>query len=324
MEGPEATTQAAAGAFPLRRFAATHISRAIDEQLRDGGGTVEGIHRSAMNIRWRRGMLTLAHGSVGGLPNGILIKPEIPLDRIGLALGMRVVADGFAVRIPGASTAIFLSGAARWSPVLLPVPGSTVEERTDRADRALGVAAGLAPQLGLGPLLRGLVDPGANVGSLGRAAAWALADVIDALAAGDAGNAVVAADRLVGLGPGATPSGDDLLVGFAAGLAATGHPDAELFASGVARRAVGLTTSVAECYLLHAGRLEFSERVHTAAHVVLAGPEAELHRVVTTAMSWGASSGADLLVGLLVGMQATGPGIVDRLRACAREGHAAA
>ena len=43
--------------------------------------------------------------------------------------------------------------------------------------------------------------------------------------------AVSAAYPLIGLGPGATPSGDDLLVGLAAGLAVTDHPLAGAFAA---------------------------------------------------------------------------------------------
>jgi hypothetical protein len=152
-----------------------------------------------------------------------------------------------------------------------------------------------------------------------------LAEVLDALERGRPERAVSAAFPLIGLGPGATPSGDDLLVGLAAGLAVTDHPLAGAFAAGVARDAAGLTTSVAESYLLHAGRLEFSERVHAAALAILDGPEAELRGAVNAALTWGATSGMDLLVGLLVGIQAgVAPRLVERLRACAGEGEVAA
>jgi hypothetical protein len=326
MMAPEPTTRIAPGGFPLRRFAATRISGAIEADLRTPGGegTVEGVHRSAVNIRWDDRLLTVAHQSMGGLPNGILVEPPIPLDQVGIALGMRVVSEGSRLHVPGAAIVVLLSGAAGWSPSMPVVDGLTVTVRAERAERALGLAAEHAPRVGLGPLLLGLVDRETSVGSLGRAAARSLAEVVEALGKRSAERAVTAAFPLIGLGPGATPSGDDLLVGFAAGLAATSHPLALSFASGVARDADGLTTSVAESYLLYAGRLEFSERVHTAALAVLKGPAADLPRAVTTALAWGASSGADLLVGLLIGIQAAAPGLAERLRACAAERNVAA
>ena len=113
-------------------------------------------------------------------------------------------------------------------------------------------------------------------------------------------------------------------MGLAAGLASTDHPMARTFAVGVARQAARMTTSVAESYLFYAGRLEFAERVHLAALAVLTRPAQELRVAVTAALAWGASSGADLMVGLLVGIEADAPHVVARLRACASEKNVAA
>lgn len=319
-------TQTAASEFPLRRFAATRISQAIERDVRipGGEGTVEGVHRSAVNVRWHAGLMTVAHESMGGLPNGIAVDPPIALDQIGIVPGMRVTSDGATLRMPGASIAVFLAGAASWSPTM-PLPrGLTATTRIERAELALTLAADQAPRVGLGPLMAALADGRATVGSLGRAAARSLAEVVEALAQGRHEMAVSAAFPLIGLGPGATPSGDDLLVGLSAGLAVTEHPLAGAFAAGVARDAAGLTTSVAESYLLHAGRLEFSERIHAAALAILTGPEAELRGAVTAALAWGATSGVDLLVGLLAGIEADAPGLAARVRACGAEGEAAA
>lgn len=326
MNGPEPMTQTAAGAFPLRRFAATRISQAIEGDVRDPArtGTVEGVHRSAVNIRWGDRLVTIAHESLGGLPNGMLIEPPIALDQVGIALGMPVQCDSIGLRVPGASLVVFLAGAASWSPAMPVVRGMSAGERARRAERALVLASQHAPRIGLGPLLAGIVDQGTSVGSLGRAAARSLADVLLALDDTDSQRAVSAAIPLIGLGPGATPSGDDLLVGITAGLGATDHPLARVFAAGVAREAAGLTTSLAESYLVHAGRLEFAERVHAAALAVLVGQEAELLPAMTTALAWGASSGADLLVGLLVGIHASAPGLAERLQACAGDRNVAA
>jgi hypothetical protein len=313
-------TQTAAGGFPQRRFVATRISAAIADELQAGAlGVVEGIHRSALNVRWNGQLLTVAHESLGGLPNGILIDPPVGLDQIAIALGMPVQVDGTAIRVPGASVVVYLHGAVRWSPAMPIVPGLSESTRVYRAERAMRLAADLAPHVGLGPLLVGILDQEASVGSLGRAAAGSLAGVLEAIDGGSLERAVAAAHPLVGLGPGATPSGDDLLVGLAAGLATTDHPMAGSFAAGIARLAAGMTTSLAESYLFHAGRLEFSERVHAAGMAILTGPEQEMRAAVSRALAWGASSGTDLLVGLLVGMEAGAPGLAARLRACATD-----
>lgn len=319
-------TQTAVGAFPQRRFVATRISDAIVEQLQVGGaeGTIEAVHRSALNVRVNGRLLTVADESLGGLPNGILVDPPIALDQIGIALGMPVQIDRTGLRVPGASLIILLRGAASWSPAMPVVRRLSPSARRKRAERAVELAADQAPRVGLGPLLVGLANPQASVGSLGRAAAGSLASVVEAFDKGSSARAVAAAHPLIGLGPGATPSGDDLLVGLAAGLATTDHPMARSFADGVARQAARMTTSVAENYLFHAGRLEFSERVHTAALAVLTGPEQELRAAVNAALAWGASSGADLMVGLLVGIEADAPHLVARLRACANERNVAA
>jgi hypothetical protein len=325
MRTPEPLVATSAGAFPQRRFVAIRISRAIEDQVRAPGaaGQVEGVHRTAVNVRWGERLVTLAHAGVGSLPNGILVDPPVALDQIGLAPGMPVQGDGSAMSVPGASMVVFLAGAASWSPAL-PAISAAAATRIDRAQRALQLAAAQAPRVGLGPLLLGIVDEGVSVGSLGRAAARSLAEVLLALGDGDSDRAVFAASALIGLGPGATPSGDDLLVGLIAGLAATDHPLAGTIAAGVAREAPGMTTSVAESYLFHAGRLEFSERVQDAVAAILIGPQGGLERAITAALAWGASSGADLLTGLLVGIQASAPGLVDRLHACATQRNVAA
>ena len=60
------------------------------------------------------------------------------------------------------------------------------------------------------------------------------------------------------------------------------------------------TTLIARTYLDHAARGEYAERVHDLTAAVAAGAEAQVVR----GMSWGATSGADLLLGILLGARA--------------------
>src|ERR1700710_141098 len=58
--------------------------------------------------------------------------------------------------------------------------------------------------------------------------------------------------RLIGLGPGLTPAGDDVMAGTIAGLVLLGHPAAERFAAGVYSLAAGRTTELSRALLRHA------------------------------------------------------------------------
>src|SRR3990172_9189073 len=106
--------------------------------------------------------------------------------------------------------------------------------------RALGLRAG--DRADLGPEEIRLPSVGLAI-DLSRARRWD--PKLAALGGGDLAAMLGAAGALVGRGPGFTPSGDDLLVGFSAALTATGHPLARPFARGVAERARGATTDVA-------------------------------------------------------------------------------
>lgn len=313
-------------AVPTRVLTATRISAAIAEAVLQEGrwGTILSVHRSAANIRWGDRLLVVAHESVGGLPGGVLLASPTGLDRIGLAAGMVVRADGANLVVPEASLAVSLTAALRWSPRLPATRHISPGLRAARAERALQVAATAAPRMGFGPLLASL-DGGRSLGaSLSSTAAARTLAIVEGLASEVPDRAITAALPLIGLGPGATPSGDDLLVGMAAGLAIGHHPLARPFAAGVASLARGRTTAVAEALLWHAGELEFAERVQRAALAVVGDDQGEMRSAINASLAWGASSGADLLVGLLIGVQSDSEGIARRLRQSMDSGAAAA
>jgi len=91
---------------------------------------------------------------------------------------------------------------------------------------------------------------------------------------------------LAGLGPGLTPEGDDLIAGYAAGLALFHGRSEE--ASALAEAAALRTTSLSATLLRHAAAGELAE----PAHEFLAG------RGEAALLRWGSSSGRKLLEGL--------------------------
>ena len=311
-------TQPLAGASPMRQLRAIRISLAIRDGLLAPGrvGSVVSVHGSAINVRQGPRILTIALDVVGGLPNGLNVPSVVHLDRTDVRSGMAVLTDGSSLSIPAASLAIGLSTATGWTPTMAALSQPSAGERSALAARALELGAANAPLIGLGPLLVALAGGFSRPATrLVETTVAALADLIEALQAGQAGRAVERAALLVGLGPGATPSGDDLLVGVAAGLLATAHPLAGPFAARLAASAAGRTTALAETYLWHAARGEFAERVQRTAAAVLSGDVIETGAAINDCMAWGASSGADLLVGMLVGIQADAADLPARLRA---------
>jgi hypothetical protein len=146
------------------------------------------------------------------------------------------------------------------------------------------------------------MDPGRQ-----RAMASKLAG---AIVTGDASAAEVIAGRLIGAGPGATPAGDDVIVGVLAGVRVAGNGGLLDDGARNAQRRVELwivehrarTTQIAAHDLAAAARGSFSEHVHDLVHA-LAGPD-RVAPAVARSQGWGATSGLDLAHGLVAGLHA--------------------
>lgn len=102
---------------------------------------------------------------------------------------------------------------------------------------------------------------------------------------------------MVGAGPGTTPSGDDVIVGVLAGLRVLGLGEQ---AASLSRRLAPLiheTTVASRHYLSAAADGRFGEHVHQL--VAALGNGISTDHTLRRAASWGATSGTDLLVGLV-------------------------
>ncbi|MBX6343113.1 MAG: DUF2877 domain-containing protein, partial [Thermomicrobiaceae bacterium] len=136
----------------------------------------------------------------------------------------------------------------------------------------------------------------------------------------------VAACRLVGLGPGLTPSGDDFLIGVCGALALVGAlapsvaEDCRAAARVIAASAPGRTTLLSLTWLRQAAAGEFSAELGgLLAALVTAGDDAALERAAERLLAIGGTSGWDMAVGVLLGGQAMARLIPER-GAPARQG----
>jgi hypothetical protein len=114
--------------------------------------------------------------------------------------------------------------------------------------------------------------------------------------------------RLLGVGPGLTPSGDDFIVGCLAGLAigTRSAPARSRFLADLTRtleRELGATTPISRQHLSDACQLEFAEPLAALAIAIAAGA-CDVQTKVSAALRIGAYSGADGVRGLLFALQA--------------------
>ena len=277
---------------------ATRLTPDVVARSRTLFGRVRSVHRAAVYVDLgpRTGILVLAIDDVGGVPGGILLGGVTDLRPTGIERGMAFLpwADGWS--IPTAGVTIETSTARTWSPALPAAARLTAGRRLTRSvDAARTMAADLAPADGLGPLLSGRDRPGDPWLGVTRAL---IRRQLDALRAGDGASALGPTVDLVGLGTGLSPSGDDYLVGLLAGLEAIGHPAHRGIAAAIEATEPRRTTAIGQAMLDHAARRAYVERLHDVLIALASGRPDGIGTAIARAMVYGATSGADTLVGL--------------------------
>lgn len=115
---------------------------------------------------------------------------------------------------------------------------------------------------------------------------------------------------LIGLGSGLTPSGDDLLLGFLAGLwcGVWNKRERMHFLGNLGDAVIRLsrgTNDISRAYLSHAARGQVSSRLADLAGAICRGENSDrLPALVESAMRIGHTSGMDAVTGLLIGLAA--------------------
>lgn len=112
-----------------------------------------------------------------------------------------------------------------------------------------------------------------------------------------------AVSKIAGLGPGLTPSGDDFLSGLMLAIYALKQSPDSLAAAEQCRRiyeaAAGRTTRLSRAFLQSAARGYCDERWHTFLRAVSGRDENAVRDSVHRILSFGATSGMDMLSGFL-------------------------
>jgi len=132
-----------------------------------------------------------------------------------------------------------------------------------------------------------------------------LAALRGAVRRADLDAALRTATRLIGLGPGLTPAGDDVMAGTMAGLVLLGHPAADRFAAAVTALAAGRTTELSRALLRHAAAGRVSAEYAAVLHGLVG--ERPLAPAIGGLLSTGATSGRAMALGLCTAID-----LVDR------------
>lgn len=215
-------------------------------------------------------LAVLAHDAVR-LPCGMLLattSEELPLAPLAPPESTGFVVGGGAVSWTGPAGPVEVQAVSEWAPAR-PARGKVAPSALAAVRLAL---------VGTDPAIDGRLVQQLS----------ATADDQDA--------AVAIAARLLGRGPGLTPSGDDVLAGFLIGAAAFGLNAAPL-REAVAAQAPRRTSALSAALLWHAARGECIDEVADVA-AVLTGREQIIHGL-SRLLSVGHSSGAALAYGLL-------------------------
>jgi hypothetical protein len=310
----------------LLRLSATTLSSRIaplfDQTAR---GTVVATFARSCYLELRGRIVAVVAAELLNGPLNLLVSLPSETTLLHIPRGSDVVTRG-SLEIAGRLT-IGLTSAQRWSPRIEPLGGA---------------GAGL-PQLT--PALASIqiiLDRDAPQGSFARTAGRpqrateGMVRLAAAFRSGEAALAGRAATDLAGLGPGLTPSGDDVLAGALLAVAVSEPADAERLRTEIMASVRGRTSRISEAYLAAAADGDAGEAWHTLVAMIRrgevpAGNKSLPHSRVSTGdrtagdppggsrgpdiweaavrriIAFGETSGADMLSGFVLGMTALRP-----------------
>jgi hypothetical protein len=292
------------------RLAALSTGYAIPHT--DFDATIHSVFRTAVNLRPANSelLLTLLVAGEADLPQGIRLDTPADFTFEQLSAGSEVFCRNSTIVFKNAALVVEFNQARRWQ-CDLPALG------TDLTDPAVAEAWKCVWQL----LNERQVRLGAEIVAQVLLHSDGMVQSAISRQMGDAVRALVDATRicqldpsalirLIGLGTGLTPCGDDFLVGYLAGLWCTvlDFVKRRQFVTELGQAVIhlsGQTNDISRTYLYHAARGQVSSRLDALAGSINR-PESpgQLHLIAESTMQSGHTSGMDAVTGLLFGLAA--------------------
>ena len=266
---------------------------------------IQSVFDSAVNLRLAREdrLITVLISNRYELPQGIRIADKtFPLQ--SLTVDLPAACRGGILRFNSSALTIDLRGAPVWK---CRVPDLHADMKSLLTQQAWSAAWDL---LNKEQILRNadiIADDlfQTDLGSpLSRRMSKPVMGLVASTEQFDAPSALRSAKKMIGLGPGVTPSGDDILIGFLAGLwsmAGQNQTQYSFILSFGAEliRLAKQTSEISRTYMYHAIRGQFSSSLSHLAEAIASCKGVEESTQI--AMRIGHSSGMDSVTGLLIG-----------------------
>lgn len=298
-------------------FEALDYSRPIQPLFvqAERAGFIHSIFPKALNIVVDDTLFVLLSAEASRMPNSARLPACIMKQLYAkLSPGTEVCVGNGTLSIPVLDLSMHLPDKLAWEPVpVIAAHGWRHATVTRHANLLARHLAHRSQQDGLAHLVKPLLlHQETRETPLAQIALPLLRLLLQASREQDIANVEKAARGLAGLGPGLTPSGDDTLGGFIGMMALAGsQPGMDREASKhlaevIAGAARPRTTLLSATLLAHAARGEMAEHV---GELLMALPVEETATVLQAAervLAYGACSGGDTLLGLLLGLQAAG------------------
>ncbi|HYG86752.1 MAG TPA: DUF2877 domain-containing protein [Azospirillum sp.] len=263
-------------------------------------GVVHSVFDKAVNLQCAASgdLYTLMADGMDDGPNTLVV--EVPnFQAIGVVAGDAAATDG-ALSIRGKVT-VALTHAAEWR-MAPPVPACGHDTLRVRLTSARAHIERYGSRGGMIPAPDGPAVSRVTSEMLQRAAT----QLLEALEHGDTAAALTHARRLIGLGPGLTPSGDDFLVGLMAALSAAGPlaPPYQDFCASVVLMSKANTNAISHAAIKMAAQGKVRDSVARLTSELLGKHQGQFRPALDDALRIGSSSGTDIAWGLVCGLEA--------------------
>ena len=300
-----------------RSTKATSIAPAAFDALKQNtAGEVHSVFDRTFNILIGDKLVGVARSGVSRSPINLIT--DIPADEtmssLGIKKGMPVQVTGNRVLVDEVLE-ISLQSAELWRPKTRASRCLSSELIQRNLELAKRLAANKGGREGLGQLLThideiatGWMPPTSDLNMTAKAVLPRLVDLVKAVRSESVEGVKRATQKLIGLGPGLSPSADDALSGFTAALWWVSHSlnrgvdHAEEISQVITGQAGG-TTLLSGQLLQHAARGEVNELIEKFLEALLVGGSPEIEPRVEQVLKIGETSGIDMMVGLLLGVQ---------------------
>lgn len=292
------------------------LSAGIEAPTKRFSGIIHSIFHQACNVSLENdALLTLVSSEKRNLSQGIRLGTPPKFTFLNqLRVGQTVACRGGILRISGSELSVDLRTASLWH---IDLKGLRVDLHQCDQAQAWAVAwlelgkhrrgNGTSAMIAVTPMTRQSPVTSPGIKTLVERAVQSVPALIEATRNLQVDAAISAIGPLIGLGPGLTPSGDDFIVGYLAGLWSTAGNDSSRlrFMSSLGAwlsRAVAWTNAISSTYIKSAVNGNVSEPIATLAQRFGQAKSMDSVRGATRiALQVGNTSGSDGVEGLLLG-----------------------